>query len=571
MTYYTIAITLHNNNPHEFLCGTLTTQTGKTHYYTTAKDLWIAISTHCERHRQQRRTALFYSLNMYQDYLTIMPTDTTRHHIYSKRPFICDITDENGRIYAKFLSTERLFKGTYEELCTLLTTQAQPLDFIPPYTAHKSQIVMTYLTQLRKRLTAHGIKPRWLITAGQIGMGSITKYLLAHSNPLLWFSNSIRREYHQTQHPKKVLQALKGGRCEIYHNGTYQHCTQLDINSHYSNVLAHMPLPDLSTERYHYEPETDILLHPLGISEVTIQIGDHSYGVLPVRVEDTLYFPNTPGQLLIGAWTHAELRAALQRGYVVKHIHWTLTWDIQRNILHDYIHDIYDQRQAATTALDKHFYKMLLNHTIGKFAQRSQHADYLWSSLDNHAYYLKNGYSVIDSNGRDNLYYKHHGELPKKHFIPIITTLVNSNARVQLLQLMERFHPDDLHYVDTDGIVVTKEAVKNETFKYSTTLGGLKKVHDDVSYTGYAPKTYIIGTDAKLAGIPRTAVTKEGITTQHITYDIMVTQSTARHPSEIGTYQQRERHLTSRSPYRNTLPILVDDTTNPGPHYEAIE
>lgn len=571
MTTYTLAISYDATDTYDH--GVLTTHTGHSTHYKTLEKLKERLHNILERHKKARRTALFYSITMHQDYHHLRPHDSRHHNIYSTSPFICDVIDDNGRIYGKYLNIQRLHSGTYSDLCLLMGERPHPHipGFNGPRTQHTSELTMRYLQELKHRLATHGIKPRWLLSAGHIGMTALTKHLLEQPRPDKWFYDSLTREYHQTRHKSKILTALRGGRCQIFHHGTHPHSSHIDINSHYSNVLAHMPLPDLSTERLFTQPTYDILTHTIGISEVTIELPAHPYGLLGMHHNGKLYFPNTPGQRIIGAWTHDELRYALAHGARLHHIEWTLLWDEQPNTLHDYIHDIYHRRTTAATPLDKHFYKMFLNHTIGKFAQRLDTAEYRWSNRDNNDYYIRHGYTIINSHGRDNLYYKSTGELTKRSFVPILTVLVNGLARTQLLRLMERFQPDDLHYVDTDGLVVTTQSLRNTTFKYSNNLGDLKLTHDDVTYAGYAPKTYQIGTDIKLSGVPKQDITTPTLREGPLTYHILLTHKTARHDQHAGTYDQRERIIKIQDTYTNTTPLLHDDATEPEPHYQVIQ
>ena len=55
-------------------------------------------------------------------------------------------------------------------------------------------------------------------------------------------------------------------------------------------------------------------------------VKENEYGILPIRIDETnTEYPNKTGQIIVGTWTHKEIREAIKRGYKLIHAEWCYT------------------------------------------------------------------------------------------------------------------------------------------------------------------------------------------------------------------------------------------------------
>ena len=206
--------------------------------------------------------------------------------------------------------------------------------------------------------------------------------------------------------------------------------------------------------------EEDILSY-IGISKCAIETGEHPYGTLAIRTSrDETEFPNTKGQILIGTWTHREIEEAKKRGDKILHIFWSITYHETKNILADTIEEMYRMKEKAETPMEKHFAKMLLNGSIGKFAQERTKYDYKWENIEKDLTIREKGYEPIEVEETERLYRKEEGKDYPKYYCPIINALITAEARTRILEILEELPREKTYYVDTDGIIADKKAIE---------------------------------------------------------------------------------------------------------------
>lgn len=131
----------------------------------------------------------------------------------------------------------------------------------------------------------------------------------------------MRRPTHEVQQFAEL--AIYGGRNEAWRVGRVGRVSQWDRSSAYA---AHLydPLPVARSERLTARP--DLRLDGVSLADVEAPRGCCRVPVLPVRAQlndDTVTV--WPWGRFCGAWTHEELRAAVDRGYRVR-LRTGMTW-----------------------------------------------------------------------------------------------------------------------------------------------------------------------------------------------------------------------------------------------------
>jgi len=249
--------------------------------------------------------------------------------------------------------------------------------------------------------------------------------------------------------------------------------------------------------------------------------------------------------LLIGTWTHAELTAAIQRGYKIKHIAYSHIWGNTNNPLSDMIDNLYTLKRDAKDELEKHFIKIILNGGMGKLCQKRIQYEYEWDSVENHLERTSQTWEAVDLYDTDRLYRKNTGINYPKFYCPIIYAYITAMARLRLLTDMEKIPKDKLYYVDTDCIIADTSAIEKAKFKYGKELGLYKKVDEKQNILIYGKKAYMIGDNIKLSGIGKSWITKELFIKGKIQYKRMLTERNCTQKELIGTFQDIHHDLTT--------------------------
>ena len=172
-------------------------------------------------------------------------------------------------------------------------------------------------------------------------------------------------------------------------------------------------------------------------------------GLLPIRTGFGNHYPK-PGQYMIGTWTHEALNKALQEGYILKHIQKTLSYDYAENPFIDSINRFEQLKKNSINKLDKYVWKMCVNASLGKFAQRKSKQELLIDSVEKCEEYLEHNYRVVNGIGTDYMYKKDVQSEPKPYYAPIIAAIVNAKGANIMHDHYKRVKP---LYTDTDSII----------------------------------------------------------------------------------------------------------------------
>lgn len=596
MTIVTIDTETQGLNTHNWIMGTVCDEDLLTISFRKREELWEHLMRMAEQHRKRKKTLLVYAHNMHYDFLVVAPEELpVGARIYSYDPYIVDFRDEKNRIYCKFVTTTSLWRGSLASMGDALGNPkgktpewltkpwyeptAEELDEAQRYMEQDARVLMHYLLRLKKLLRRYGVRTRWMLTAGQIGVNKLLQVLLDAPNSEAFFNPHKRyqRQLLMTKYPEQIHSAVRGGRVQALAYGGYYGVSAVDINSHYPHCITTMRWPDLRTENMLHKPlergwDLGYLLSRIGISECAVSLPKTPtrYGVLPVRTESTeTAWPKTKGQLLIGCWTHRELQAAVERGYTIEHIRWSLIWQETANPVVEYFTGLSQARLHTEDEMEHHFLKILMNASIGKLAQRRELEDLKWAHLDATEELLEEGWSPVEQSGYYRLFSKPRGKHYPCFYAPILYALITAEARIRLLEHMEKIPSRDLYYVDTDSLIGGGEAIKRARFKYGKNLGEMKLEAKDQELLVYGKKSYMIGESVKLSGIGKHWISTEDFRAGTIRYKRMITERMTHDKRLVGTFADETRHLGAtmtaaieQDEAAAKQPVLVDIATS---------
>lgn len=254
------------------------------------------------------------------------------------------------------------------------------LEEIEAYVTRDARIVYEFVTQMEK--IVHSLGGNLKCTIGSTAID-------------IWLRNYLHRDYKRV-HPwvnELAREAFYGGRTEAFILGCSENVVYDDVHSLYPSIYVSTDYPDpdhltllpacegcdqaeeCDGNFYHNsectrKPRLSYIEMYEGITKCTVHCPDMHIPLLPTRIEDRLMFVTGT---FTGAWTHLELRKALELGYTVESIEWQLVSTEVCSPFKTYAKALYPLK-AESKAEGSPFYfvvKLLLNSLWGKTAQRT--------------------------------------------------------------------------------------------------------------------------------------------------------------------------------------------------------
>ena len=358
------------------------------------------------------------------------------------------------------------------------------------YCIRDAEIVLKYLDALQEYCQGYGIP---------------LKRKLAGIATALWDSLD---KHGKVNLPSRIAaeiarEAYHGGRCEAFRYGKVGPVYVYDVSSMYPYVMLTMPYPDpKQTVEILKGPISNDYLSYEGASLCTVNVPYSYLPLLPMRYQDKLCFPYGT---IRGTFTHAELRAAMQRGAKIIRIDRTV---YSRGVVYpftNYVNTVYEQRRIFKEAKDprEQVVKVLLNALYGRLGLRDKQSfDYIEPVPDGKRLSDFPGSFADVIGGR--LTIRNTKELSRlsPHSNVLWASYVTAYARIRLSELMERA-AGHIIYCDTDSVFTDIPCLDA-----SDGLGGLKYEGMYDSGTIIGPKLYrleseSLGNLVRAKGVPR--------------------------------------------------------------------
>jgi len=295
--------------------------------------------------------------------------------------------------------------------------------------------------------------------------------------------------------------AFYGARVEPHVLGRIGGINGYDISSLYPSVQARAQFPYPGTLVLDVEgANQDTILRREGIAQATISVPGEACPSLPVRLSGRLFFPE--GRL-VGAWTHVEIRHALEAGARLERIEWDLWSTTTFNPFADFIQALYRQKKLYASSGDMRLetFKQLLTSAYGRYGiQWEEGLEILeplippvdWAKYAGADLRLINGwpYALMPAAVKRQPAYCN----------VLIAAHISAGARVCMHQEIERV-ADRLAYTDTDSLWIQGEMPEGDG------LGEFRQVAGPVAMLVVAPKEYAIYSgealiEAHAKGIP---------------------------------------------------------------------
>lgn len=520
----------------------------KNHFtFDTKEAFWNHLTELGKKLHAQKKKLTIYAHELAWTYYQLVPYNEPTNIIKSSKPFIAAHTIQ-GKEDINFYDIAGIYRMELYELATLL--EKLPCE---TYTLQEQcELILESIQRIKQELSTRKIQTRRLITIHQIAISALINDLKLEE-PKGFFYNVSKGQVNHTQYPDEIHEAYRGGRVEAFATGLFKNAQYIDCNSLYPYVATTMRFPVLNSEQLLHLPlntySADELFTHIGIAKCVLQNTACTIGLLPIRGPTTAFYPKQ-GTTLCGTWTHDELRVAVQNGYELKHVEWSIIWKETTNPLQHYFLELYEKRKNASSPWNNYFYKSLMNSAIGKFGQRKNGQHIVLDSVEEIDTYIADNYVATQGHGLSYVYEKKLTKTRKKpYYAPIIPTLINAHARIHLFEYMKTLDPTQLLYTDTDSILTTQPLSEiQQTIPIGTRLGEFKIVHENETVRIYGKKTYGMETKITVAGIRNPHITFGEFLIGLVEDTKLVSIKTQTDEHEAGTYTTtiRDLHDTER-------------------------
>lgn len=471
-----------------------------------------------------------YAHNHSFDFHKIIDVNDSGVVLKRSTPFRASYVIE-GKEVIHFLDTFNLFPMKLKKIGKLLDLEkldmsndimskenlsVEELDLMVKYCIRDVEIVKLLVEKIGSKLKEENITIRRLFTSSQIGNRYIIKKLIEdESTGHMFFNKSMsmvkRTKYYEKMQGIDIVWegngykqnnvesggAYRVGRVEAFKVGEFIGLTFIDINSLFPFAIKEMDFPDLSSEMLIEYPSLDTL-YDIGFSRAMVKNVNDDYGILPVRTDDGVYYPRKNTKF-IGTWTNWELRYAMQNGYEIIDLEWSVVYNKSKiNPFVKIMEELYNKRKSGSE-FDNVFYKMLMVRGLGKFAQRKPESELRIASVEDHDEMMELGYNLKSAYEYKNVYEKQMKFRFKNYYCPIIPTLLNAWSRIYMNKMLRRIPYEDLVYTDTDSIIFMGDHIGK--FDISEELGSFKIVRENSKGNIWGEKTYVISDIVKKGGI----------------------------------------------------------------------
>lgn len=558
MTLLAVDIETEGLDCQKFILGSVVDENFKNKVFYKKKELWNYILDRGEKEKKRKKVLNVYSHGNPFDFYGFADLQDKNLKYYSDTPFIAAYCSKEEDIeYIKFLDTHSIYRMNLKRLGEIIglekldkpegiETGKSNLEELKTYCIRDSEIVMKAVLHMRNKLENEKVRLKRLYTINQIAIQYLLKQLKTIKPNDFLFFNEDKNMLWKTNNKKRIHSAYRGGRNECFKTGLIQNVTAIDCNSAYGIASTMIRFPDLRTEKLIEFPlniyNKEELLNEIGISKAIILNKDNDIGLLPIRTPTFSFYPK-PNKIIIGTWTHDEIKTAIKEGYELINIEWSVIWkEAKINPFKEIIPNIYNKRFNGSTNFDKEFYKAMMNNAFGKLGQTRINQEFVIDDVNKTKEYIKKGWDIYRGVGNNYMYRK---EMPftnwKSYYAPILPTLINARARIYMYNQFKKIGKDDLIYTDTDSIVFTGN--HTDKFKIGLNLGDFKIEEQDTDCLIWGRKTYRIGDNLKVSGVHKDQLKKEDFDKGYFEHEQMITLKTTNDLELVGRFKTEKRDL----------------------------
>ena len=569
--------------------GLLKENNKKCEIYRNKKDLWNKVLELGFKEAKRGKVLNVYSHNAQYDTAGYVDLNDKHLVFFCNRPFIwayrlsseeCDkynIKHEEGKgkEIIKFLDTWAIFRMSLKQLGNMIglpkidtpeellkeqtstNLSEQKLKEIEKYMNRDVEICIKSIQFLKNKMKNNKINVKRLYTINQIAINYlINKFKqLPDEYKETMFWDKKKGITRRTFRKEEIHNAYRGGRVEAFVTGMIQNVNYVDCNSLYPYSAINMKFPDLKTERKYWKPlergwTINELFNQIGLSRCMIKNIDDKYGLLPIRTDSGSFYPKK-NKLMIGTWTHFEIKKALENGYKLIDVEWSVCFQETKNPFKKIFPEIYQKRKSGNE-FDNYFYKMMMNASIGKLAQHRIGQEIVIDDVEKCEQYLEKKYKVIKGIGYNYLYKKTDVKaIRKNYYMPIVPCLINAYARCYMYDFFKKIPLKDLVYTDTDSCIFINNHF--DKFPIGKKLGEFKIEFENTKTIIYGRKTYSIGDHIKIAGINKRDVCIEDFEKGFVSTRRMITINTTKDTKKIGSFINETRNLLSQEENHNII------------------
>lgn len=492
----------------KFICGSIVNENGKKEFFTDRKSMWERILEMGEAERKRKRRLHVYGHNGQYDYYGYANLKDTEVTIESLNPMIITRGDRKEII---FLDSSAIFKMELKELGESIGLKKMEMpksrkpEELKEYNIRDAEIVARAIRGLKRRLSGELIGCKTLISAGQIA----SKYLLneIRTSRIHSFFDEQKDISSPQRYMEKTRKGYRGARKEALELGFFSKATLIDANSMYPYACTLIPFPNLKTEELYTEPKNHAM-NLMGTTTALIEKESEGQALLGIRMNGEAFYP-TQKCMMFGTWTNIEIEEARKSGYKIIRAYETIGYETEEtNPIGEAMQKLYKLRKSSGNAFDNIFYKTLMNHSIGKFAQEREYSTYRIDLVSKAEKYLEEGWETAGHMGYHYIYKKKGKKTPYKFYAAIIPAYVNAMTRIILFNAMRKSGKGNTLYYDTDGMLL-KDLEKAKGIEIGNEMGQWKIKGKDKEALIYAKNSYMFDDKIMLSGVSKAFLSKE--------------------------------------------------------------
>lgn len=553
LSYYFLDIETSGLNTKRFICGCLMNDRGGYKVFNNRKKLMEHIINTGKKLARQKKGMIIYAHNcIYDFYGTFDPLDKNITYM-SDRPFIAKY-NLGGGSYIRFLDTMGLFRMSLKRMGEIVgkkkidfDTYEETEDFLieskrRQYMINDCDIIRRGFLLLKEKLKEMNINIKWLISMNQIG---IKYYLnkfkekdvegLFHDKEYLEINNVVFND--------KIHKSYRGGRVEAFKTGSFVNSNYVDVNSLYPFSSTKIMFPIMNKYKWFEniklnKKNIELLKNEINVSRCMLYNKECKLGCIPIRTNKGNYYPKK-GKLLIGTYTNYDIKLALENGYKLISIEWSIFFrKTKTNPFKEVMNELYKKRKEGND-FDNYFYKQIMNTGIGKFGQHRVNTEIKIDECEKRFEYLKKGYEITD-NIDLNFIYKKSTNTKKKYYCPIIPALITSYSRAYMWKFLKAISENrNLLYTDTDSIIFTGSIP--DYINISNNLGEFSIEKRNSNTEIFGKKTYKIENEIVFSGLRKTG--KENKNDEIFINKKMITIKNTNIKENIGTFKEEIRDI----------------------------